>query len=105
MISLYREVVNVIISDRKLDDITYTEHTLSLLVKHMPGILFSTLVGLCQLFLNPLYTMKFLVHADVAKSVLDECIKPGNWDTEYYKETCEVEFDYDLLKRYISFLG
>ena len=52
MISLYREVVNVIISDRKLDDITYTEHTLSLLVKHMPGILFSTLVGLCQLFLN-----------------------------------------------------
>ena len=42
---------------------------------------------------------------DIAKSVLDECIKSGNWDTEYYKETCEVEFDYDLLKRYISFPG
>lgn len=44
MISLYREVVNIIISNRKLDDVTYTGHTLSLLVKHMPGILFSTLV-------------------------------------------------------------
>ena len=36
--SIYREVVDVIISDRKFDDITYTEDTLSLLVKHMPGI-------------------------------------------------------------------
>ena len=45
MISLYRKVVDVIISNRKLDDITYTGDTLSLLVKHMPGINFSTLVG------------------------------------------------------------
>jgi hypothetical protein len=35
---LYREVVDVIISNRKLDDITYTGYTLSLLVKHMPGM-------------------------------------------------------------------
>ena len=38
--------------------------------------------------------------SDAAKNLLDGCIKPINWDTDYYKETCEVKFDFDLLKRY-----
>lgn len=42
-----------------------------------------------------------IIHSsDAAKNLLDGCIKPINWDTDYYKETCEVKFDFDLLKRY-----